>query len=104
LVLVFLGYTFSTLAISHMQAMWLTFFFFLSSLLLSGFIFPFRGIPAWAHILGEIITSTNFLRVFRAVMLKSADLRIIAGDTTALVLIVLVFAAFALLRFRGISD
>ncbi|MEM6483392.1 MAG: ABC transporter permease [Pseudomonadota bacterium] len=64
-----LGFTFSTIAKSQMQAMQLTFFFFLPSLLLSGFMFPFRGMPGWAQTIGEVLPLTHFLRVVRGVML-----------------------------------
>ena len=64
------GFTFSTLAKSQMQAMQLSFFFFLPSLLLSGFMFPFRGMPQWAQWIGEILPLTHFLRIIRGVMLK----------------------------------
>ena len=104
LALVLLGYTFSTIADSQMQAMQLTFFFFLPSLLLSGFMFPFRGMPAWAQTLGEIFPLTHFLRIIRAVMLKGADYTIISGELLALILFVLIFAALALLRFRRTLD
>ena len=73
--LVLLGYTISTVARTQMQAMQLTFFFFLPSLLLSGFMFPYRGMPGWAQTLGEIFPLTHFLRIIRAVMLKGADFR-----------------------------
>ena len=73
LALVLLGYTISTLARTQMQAMQLTFFFFLPSILLSGFMFPFRGMPDWAQDLGESLPLTHFLRVIRAVMLKGAN-------------------------------
>ncbi len=104
LALVLLGYTFSTMARTQMQAMQLTFFFFLPSLLLSGFMFPYRGMPPWAQLLGEIFPLTHFIRVIRAVMLKGADARIIAGELVALVLFVVIFAALALLRFRRTLD
>jgi ABC-2 type transport system permease protein len=102
--LVLLGYTFSTLARTQMQAMQLTFFFFLPSLLLSGFMFPYRGMPGWAQVLGEVFPLTHFLRVIRAVMLKGADHVIIAGELLALIGFVLAFAALALLRFRRTLD
>ena len=76
--LVLLGYTISTAARTQMQAMQLTFFFFLPSLLLSGFMFPYRGMPGWAQTLGEIFPLTHFLRIIRAVMLKGADYPAIA--------------------------
>ena len=75
LALVLLGYTISTVARTQMQAMQLTFFFFLPSILLSGFMFPYRGMPDWAQALGEILPLTHFLRIIRAVMLKGANCR-----------------------------
>ena len=73
LAMVLLGYTFSTLARSQMQAMQLTFFFLLPSILMSGFMFPFHGMPDWAQDLGSLLPMTHFLRVVRAVMLKGAN-------------------------------
>lgn len=102
--LVLLGYTISTVADTQMQAMQLTFFFFLPSLLLSGFMFPYRGMPDWAQVLGEIFPLTHFLRIVRAVMLKGADYPAIAGEMMALYLFVAGFAALALLRFRRTLD
>jgi ABC-2 type transport system permease protein len=102
--LVLLGYTFSTMARSQMQAMQLTFFFFLPSLLLSGFMFPYRGMPQWAQYLGEIFPLTHFLRIVRAVMLKGADHTAIAGELGWLLLFVAVFSAIALRRFRRTLD
>lgn len=64
------GFTFSTLAKSQMQAMQLSFFYFLPSLLLSGFMFPFRGMPNWAQWIGEVLPLTHFLRIIRGIMLK----------------------------------
>ena len=102
--LVLLGYTISTLARTQLQAMQLTFFFFLPSLLLSGFMFPFRGMPGWAQAFGEIFPLTHFLRVIRAVMLKGADLPAVQGEIVALLVFVLVFAGIALMRFRRTLD
>jgi len=102
--LVLLGYTISTLARTQLQAMQLTFFFFLPSILLSGFMFPFRGMPVWAQGIGEILPLTHFLRVIRAVMLKGADAGAIAGEIGALALFVVVFAGLALSRFRRTLD
>jgi len=104
LALVLLGYAFSTLARTQMQAMQLTFFFFLPSLLLSGFMFPYRGMPAWAQMLGEIFPLTHFLRIIRAVMLKGADLQGVAAPLAALVLFVAAFVGLALMRFRRTLD
>jgi ABC-2 type transport system permease protein len=104
LALVLLGYAFSTVARTQMQAMQLTFFFFLPSILLSGFMFPYRGMPPWAQTLGEIFPLTHFLRIIRAVMLKGADLQGIAGPLAALVFFVAGFAILALARFRRTLD
>ena len=102
--LVILGYLISTAARTQMQAMQLTFFFFLPSLLLSGFMFPFRGMPGWAQTLGEIFPLTHFLRLIRAVMLKGAGYSGIAQPLAALGLFVAVYATLALLRFRRTLD
>jgi len=104
LALVLLGYTFSTMARTQMQALQLTFFFFLPSIMLSGFMFPFRGMPDWAQWIGEIFPLTHFLRIVRAVMLKGAGLSDIALETAVLLLFVLIYAALALLRFRRTLD
>jgi len=102
--LVLLGYTISTVARTQMQAMQLTFFFFLPSILLSGFMFPFRGMPDWAQVFGEIFPLTHFLRVVRAVMLKGADYAAVATEMRALLLFTIGFAVLALLRFRRTLD
>lgn len=102
--LVLLGYTISTAARTQMQAMQLTFFFFLPSILLSGFMFPYRGMPGWAQTLGEIFPLTHFLRIVRAVMLKGAEFPAIAGEVGALAVFVVLFAGTALLRFRRTLD
>lgn len=102
--LVILGYLISTLARTQMQAMQLTFFFFLPSLLLSGFMFPYRGMPGWAQALGEIFPLTHFLRLIRAIMLKGSDFAGVAQPMAALALFVVVYAGFALARFRRTLD
>jgi len=102
--LVILGYLISTAARTQMQAMQLTFFFFLPSLMLSGFMFPYRGMPDWAQVLGEIFPLTHFLRLIRAVMLKGADYAGIAQPMAALFLFVAAYAALALMRFRKTLD
>ena len=74
------GFTFSTLARNQLQALQLTFFFFLPSMLLSGFMFPFRGMPAWAQAIGELLPLTHFLRIVRGVMLKGNGLAALWPD------------------------
>jgi ABC-2 type transport system permease protein len=102
--LVLLGYTISTLARTQMQALQLTVFFFLPSILLSGFMFPYRGMPVWAQWFGEIFPLTHFLRIIRAVMLKGADLSEIGFEVSILCAFILAYAGLALLRFRRTLD
>jgi ABC-2 type transport system permease protein len=104
LALVLLGYTISTVARTQMQALQLTFFFFLPSILLSGFMFPFRGMPLWAQWIGEIFPLTHFLRITRAVMLKGAGVPDIAFETAVLGAFILAYAWIALMRFRRTLD
>ncbi|GHH03269.1 ABC transporter permease [Pseudodonghicola xiamenensis] len=104
LALVLLGYTISTFARTQMQAMQLTFFFFLPSMLLSGFMFPYRGMPSWAQGIGEALPLTHFLRLVRAVMLKGAGLADVSTPLFAMGAFVLVFALIALIRFRRTLD
>ena len=104
LALVLLGYAISSFARTQMQAMQLTFFFFLPSLLLSGFMFPFRGMPGWAQLLGELFPLTHFIRAIRAVMLKGADLGTISREMLILGVFVAAYALVALARFRRTLD
>jgi ABC-2 type transport system permease protein len=104
LALVLLGYTISTVAKSQMQAMQLTFFFFLPSILLSGFMFPFRGMPDWAQWLGELFPLTHFLRIIRAVMLKGADWPAISFEVSILGVFIAAYMVLALMRFRRTLD
>jgi ABC-2 type transport system permease protein len=99
-----LGFTFSTIARNQMQAMQMTFFFFLPSILLSGFMFPFRGMPEWAQVIGEILPLTHFLRIIRGVMLKGADLQTLHSEFAALLLFLLVASLVAMLRYRKTLD
>src|SRR6185312_7371487 len=102
--LVLLGYTISTMASTQMQALQLTVFFFLPSILLSGFMFPYRGMPGWAQWVGEVFPLTHFIRIIRAVMLKGADLGEIGFEVSMLGVFILAFAGAALLRFRRTLD
>jgi len=104
LALVLLGYFISTIARTQMQALQLTFFFFLPSILLSGFMFPFRGMPVWAQWIGEMFPLTHFLRIIRAVMLKGAGPQEIAFEAGVLLLFVFAYATIALARFRRTLD
>ena len=99
-----LGFLISTLARSQMQAMQLSFFTLLPSILLSGFMFPFAGMPGWAQAIGQAIPATHFLRLTRKVMLKGADLPDVAQDMVAIVMIMAVIVVAALLRYRRTLD
>jgi len=99
-----LGYTFSTVAHSQMQAMQMTFFFFLPSILLSGFMFPFRGMPVWAQWIGEAIPLTHFLRAVRAIMLKGGGLFDVTQHLWPLLAFWAAVATLALLRYRRTLD
>ena len=98
------GFTFSTLATNQLQAMQMTFFFFLPSMLLSGFMFPFRGMPAWAQGVGELLPLTHFLRAVRAIMLKGAGFTDIVSSLWPMALFLLVVGAVALKRYRSTLD
>ena len=98
------GFTFSTLASNQLQAMQMTFFFFLPSMLLSGFMFPFRSMPQWAQWLGELLPLTHFLRAVRAIMLKGAGVGEIASNLWPMALFLLVVGAIALKRYRQTLD
>jgi ABC-2 type transport system permease protein len=99
-----LGFTFSTIAKTQMQAMQLTFFFFLPSLLLSGFMFPFRGMPQWAQFIGDLLPLTHFLRVIRGVMLKGAGFVDLYGELWAIALFTAVVVIVALRRYKQTLD
>jgi len=99
-----LGFTISTLARNQLQAMQMTFFFFLPSLLLSGFMFPFRGMPEWAQTLGEIFPLTHFLRIVRGILLKGNGVDEVSPHLWPIALFLLAVAALALVRYRRTLD
>ncbi len=94
------GFTFSTLAKSQMQAMQLSFFYFLPSLLLSGFMFPFRGMPNWAQWIGEVLPLTHFLRIIRGIMLKGNVPYEVWPNLWPIAAFMAAAMALALLRYR----
>jgi len=98
------GFTFSTIARNQLQAMQLTFFFFLPSMLLTGFMFPFRGMPPWAQAIGEILPLTHFLRIVRGIMLKGNGMVEVAAHLWPIALFMLVAGLVALLRYRQTVD
>jgi len=99
-----IGYTFSTIAQNQLQAMQMSIMFFLPSILLSGFMFPFLGMPVWAQYVGEGLPLTHYLRIVRAIMLKGATLQNLEYDTIALFLLMLVAMTIAVMRFRRTLD
>ncbi len=98
------GFTFSTLARNQLQAMQMTFFFFLPSMLLSGFMFPFRGMPEWAQRLGEALPLTHFLRIVRGIMLKGSSAAELWPDVWPMIAFIVVAGAIALKRYRLTLD
>jgi ABC-2 type transport system permease protein len=99
-----IGITFSTIARNQLQAMQMGFFFFLPSILLSGFMFPFRGMPVWAQHLGEILPLTHFLRIVRGILLKGNGPAEIAPEIWPMALFACGVLAIGLKRFRQTLD
>lgn len=98
------GFTFSTLARNQLQAMQMTFFFFLPSMLLSGFMFPFRGMPRWAQHLGEVLPLTHFLRIVRGILLKGNDAAMLLAELWPMLAFMAVAGIVALKRYRRTLD
>jgi len=98
------GFTFSTLAKNQLQAMQMTFFFFLPSMLLSGFMFPFRGMPGWAQAIGEVLPLTHFLRIVRGILLKGNGIAEVLPETWPLLVFMAVILALGLRTFRSTLD
>ena len=99
-----MGLLISTRAQSQFQAMQMTFFVFLPSILLSGFMFPFDGMPKAAQWLAEILPLTHFLRLIRGVMLRGADIFELWPDLIALLVFIVVMMTLAILRFTKRLD
>ncbi len=99
-----MGILFSTVAKNQLQAMQMSFFFFLPSILLSGFMFPFRGMPAWAQCIGEILPLTHFLRVVRGVLLKDNGLTEVAQHLWPVALFFTCVVLLGLKRYRRTLD
>jgi ABC-2 type transport system permease protein len=99
-----IGYTFSTIAQNQLQAIQMSFMFFLPNILLSGFMFPFAGMPAWAQWIGEALPLTHYIRIVRGIMLKGATLADLQGEALALLGLMLLAMTFAVRRFRRTPD
>ncbi|PZF76449.1 ABC transporter permease [Aestuariivirga litoralis] len=99
-----IGFAFSTLAQNQLQAMQMSFFFMLPSILLSGFAFPFRGMPGWAQVIGEAIPTTHFLRIVRGLMLKGATAAQMSEELAVLALMLVIVMAVAISRYKVTLD
>jgi ABC-2 type transport system permease protein len=99
-----IGYTFSTIAQNQLQAMQMTIMFFLPNILLSGFLFPFAGMPTWARYVGEALPLTHYLRIVRAIMLKGSSIGDLRYDAVALFVLMLIAMTIAVRRFRRTLD
>jgi ABC-2 type transport system permease protein len=98
------GYTFSTLAQNQLQAVQMSMMFFLPNMLLSGFLFPFLGMPGWAQKVGEFLPLTHFIRIVRAIMLKGSTLAQLQYDALALAGLMALAMVIAVTRFRRTLD
>ena len=98
------GYTFSTLAQNQLQAIQMAMMYFLPNMLLSGFLFPFAGMPKWAQYVGETLPVTHYVRIVRAIMLKGSSLADLQVDAAALVALMVVAMTIAVTRFRRTLD
>ena len=99
-----MGFLFSTLAGNQLQAMQMSFFFFLPSILMSGFMFPFKGMPQWAQVIGEVLPLTHFLRIVRGVMLKGNGFVEAWPNLWPLLAFLLAVATLAVLRYQRTLD
>jgi ABC-2 type transport system permease protein len=99
-----IGYTFSTVAQNQLQAMQMSIMFFLPNILLSGFMFPFAGMPTWAQWIGEALPLTHYLRIVRSIMLKGSSIMDLHYDAAALFVLMLVAMTIAVTRFRRTLD
>lgn len=99
-----MGFLFSTLAGNQLRAMQMSFFVFLPSILMSGFMFPFEGMPAWARVAGEALPLTHFLRVVRGVMLKGNGFAEAWPSLWPLLLFLLAVATLAMARYQRTLD
>jgi ABC-2 type transport system permease protein len=98
------GYTFSTVAQNQLQAVQMSMMFFLPNILLSGFMFPFAGMPLWAQWIGEALPLTHYIRIVRAIMLKGATIGDLHYDAVALFILMLIAMTIAVTRFRRTLD
>ena len=98
------GLTFSTIAENQLQAVQMSFFFFLPSMLLTGFMFPFRGMPQWAQVIGEMLPLTHFLRIVRGILLKGNGIADIAPEIWPMALFTAVALFVGVKRYHETLD
>jgi ABC-2 type transport system permease protein len=98
------GLTFSTVATNQRQALQMGVFFFLPNMLLSGFMFPFRGMPGWAQVIGEILPLTHFLRIVRGILLKGNGLEEVLLEFWQIALFAAVALTIGVIRYRRTLD
>jgi ABC-2 type transport system permease protein len=99
-----LGITFSSIARNQLQAMQMTFFFFLPSILLSGFMFPFRGMPEWAQVIGNMLPLTHFVQLVRGILLKGNSVDLLMPNIWPLFLFIVIVLGIGLKTFRRTLD
>jgi ABC-2 type transport system permease protein len=98
------GITFSSIARNQLQAMQMTFFFFLPSILLSGFMFPFRGMPDWAQVVGSVLPLTHFLVLVRGILLKGNGVMELWPAIWPIIVFILAVIAIGLRFYRRTLD
>ncbi|HKA45317.1 MAG TPA: ABC transporter permease [Burkholderiales bacterium] len=98
------GITLSSLAQNQLQAMQLTFFYFLPTMLLSGFMFPFRGMPGWAQVIGEVLPATYFMRLVRGILLKGNNWAELWPNIWPMMVFTVVVMTFAVIFYRRTLD
>ena len=98
------GITLSSIAQNQLQAMQLTFFYFLPTMLLSGFMFPFQGMPGWAQVIGEVLPSTHFMRLVRGILLKGNNWAELWPNIWPMMLFTVVVMTVAVIFYRKTLD
>jgi ABC-2 type transport system permease protein len=99
-----LGFTLSAIALNQTQAMQMTVMITLPSFLLSGFLFPFKGMPEWAQIAGNLMPATHFIVISRAILLKGGNLNDIWPHVWPLIIMMLIITFVAMKRYRRTLD
>jgi len=99
-----MGITFSTVGANQLQAVQMAFFFFLPSMLLSGFMFPFRGMPGWAQMIGEVLPLTHFLRIVRGILLKGNGFSEVVRQLWQIALFAAIALSIGVKRYRQTLD